>query len=232
MEGVALDKSTTEHQSDIWTPQHTSLESPLCDQADVEREADRWAELWCEQAQYCSPFKVDDAVPQLELLMAPCIRAAADTFPIGTGLGCDNVAPRALSRLSNEVLNALGHVFRACEMAGDWGNIIKLVLIVLLGKPDGGRRPIGLFPTIIRFWMRARVLLARQWEHEHFRPGIFGGTGMGAQRAAWQIAFQAEMAASQQNHYAQAHLDLVKAFEKIPHDKVVAAARKHKYNLT
>ena len=75
---------------------------------------------------------------------------------LGTGLGCDNVAPRALCRLSEKVLDALGRVLRACEDIGDWGIIVELVLLVLLVRPDGGRRPIGLFPTIIRVWMRAR----------------------------------------------------------------------------
>ena len=55
---------------------------------------------------------------------------------------------------------------------------------------------------------------------------------MSAQRAAWQVAFQAETAALEHDDYAQALLDLVKAFEKVPHAKVARAARKHLYNLT
>ena len=55
---------------------------------------------------------------------------------------------------------------------------------------------------------------------------------MGSQRAAWQVAFQAEPAALKSEHYGQSLLDLVKAFEKIQHHKVVTAARKHGYNLT
>ena len=54
---------------------------------------------------------------------------------------------------------------------------------------------------------------------------------MGAQHAAWQVAFRAEVAAHSQLQYAQSLLDLVKAFEKIPHVHVYRAARKHGYNL-
>ncbi len=54
---------------------------------------------------------------------------------------------------------------------------------------------------------------------------------MGAQRAAWQVAFRAESAALNHDHYAQPLLDVVKAFERVPHDRVVASAKKHSYNL-
>ena len=103
--------------------------------------------------------------------------------------------------------------------------------IVLLDKPDGGRRPIGLFPTLIRIWMRARAIIAKRWETQHADPAIHAGEQMGAQRAAWQIAFQAENAHLTEQCYAQALLDLVKCFEKVPHPEFVAAAKKHGYCL-
>jgi len=53
----------------------------------------------------------------------------------------------------------------------------------------------------------------------------FGGAGMGAQRAAWQAAFVAELAYLQRLDHVQILLDLVKAFETIPHCKLIAAAR-------
>jgi len=53
---------------------------------------------------------------------------------------------------------------------------------------------------------------------------------MGAQKAAWQAGFQAEAAALATSNYAQALLDLVKAFEKVPHDVVLRLAAKHEFN--
>ncbi len=49
---------------------------------------------------------------------------------------------------------------------------------------------------------------------------------MGAQRAAWMIAHRAETAARQRLHFGSSLLDLVKAFEKIPHHHIVSAARR------
>ena len=108
---------------------------------------------------------------------------------------------------------------------------MHLVLIVLLAKSDGGRRPIGLFPTLVRLWMRARVQISRSWEAQHMMPSLYGGEGMGAQRAAWQVAFRAEAAARDGMHYAQSLLDLVKAFEMLPHNRIAEAAMRHGYNL-
>eukprot|EP00973_Karenia_brevis_P056666 7882836-Karenia_brevis.AAC.1 len=62
-------------------------------------------------------------------------------------------------------------------------------------------------------------------------PCIFGGAGRGAQRAAWQAAFMAECAALDGQDHAQALLDLVKAFEKIPHHALVSAALAKGYNM-
>ena len=55
---------------------------------------------------------------------------------------------------------------------------------------------------------------------------------MGAQRAAWQAAFRAEAAAAGHGEYGQVLFDLVKAFEKIPHQHLVTAAIRHGYDLS
>jgi hypothetical protein len=43
-------------------------------------------------------------------------------------------------------------------------------MVVLIPKSDGGRRPIGLFPTLIRLWMRIRLEVAQSWLLENDRP--------------------------------------------------------------
>jgi hypothetical protein len=208
----------------------TASAAPLCDQADVEQEADTWAKLWNELNAY--DVLIDPAgSPMPAPIVTSAIRRGAMTFPAGTGLGGDNTSPRAINRLSDEVVHALSQLLMAMEAYGDWAAVFRLVLIVLLPKDDGGRRPIGLFPTVIRLWSRIRVQIAREWEAANPRGCIYGGTDMGAQRAAWQVAFRAENAALTNKQYAQTLLDLVKAFEKVPHHHVVAAARKHGYNL-
>jgi len=109
--------------------------------------------------------------------------------------------------------------------------MLQLVLIVLLPKSDGGRRPIGLFMAVIRIWARARAAVARDWEARNARSTVYGGQGMGAQRASWLSGFRAEAAALSKQSFAQSLLDLVKAFEQVDHGTLIAAAVRHGYSL-
>ena len=70
-------------------------------------------------------------------LAAELIPLAAMTFPGNTGLGHDNIAPRALARLSLAALQALADLYVAFERFGGWPLALDLVLIVLLPKTDG-----------------------------------------------------------------------------------------------
>ena len=97
----------------------------------------------------------------------------------------------------------------AFEKRGAWVDVLNLDLIVLLPKTDGGFRPIGLFPTIIRLWMRARILISKTWEADTAMAEIFGGLGKGAQAAAYQTAMVAETASLDGDAFAASLLDLI-----------------------
>jgi len=205
--------------------------APAGIQQAVEQEADFWASLWKSSMEY----KIKDIQPspndRPKAITAAMIRSACKTFPITTGLGADTIQPRALLRLSDTALEGLANIMNAAEGDGSWPEFSQLVMTVLLPKSDGGRRPIGLFPTLHRVWMRVRRPCIKKWRREHGRPYRYGGAGKGAQRAAWLNAARAEMAVEGGRGYAAVLLDLVKAFEMIPHGHIIEAAKKHGYNL-
>ena len=203
------------------TDQSEDLEVPMSDQAAVDSEAEMWAALWQEAAQYQQPIFGAGLAP-MQTMLPEAIVVAAESFP--TGLGADNIAPRAFARLSSQALVALAALFMAFEAQGKWCEVLNLVLIVLLPKSSGGFRPIGLFPTVIRIWMRARYGLARAWQATHSLPVTFGGVGGSAPYAAWQAAMTAECAALDHLDHVQALIDLVKAFETVPHHILVRFA--------
>jgi hypothetical protein len=54
----------------------------------------------------------------LAILTPVILRRTASTFPVGTGLGADNVSPRSIARLSDELLMALAIVLMKAELLG------------------------------------------------------------------------------------------------------------------
>ena len=77
--------------------------------------------------------------------------------------------------------------------------------------------------------MRARICDVRACEAATALPSIFGGAGMGAQKAAWQVAFSAEAVALTDIDMAESLIDLVKAFETVPHYVLATAAKAKGY---
>ena len=54
-------------------------------------------------------------VEELPELTIEALKAAAKSFPAGTGLGVDNISPRAFLRLSDEALTALTKLLMVIE---------------------------------------------------------------------------------------------------------------------
>ena len=118
----------------IWRPEEPARRELLSDQAETEHEADFWAELWDEKAAYnagCDPLGTSTLAP----LLPWALKQAALSFPAGTGLGADQIAPRAYARLSDHLLRAFCSILMAIELAGSWPQAVQLVIIVLLLPP-------------------------------------------------------------------------------------------------
>ncbi len=154
-----------------------AVATPLNSQEAVDTEADEWAEQWAEgddryPIQWPAAFGARMPDPTVALVMA-----AAFTIPEGTGLGWDNVHPRAIARLPVALVEALIRILLAAELLGQWPRPLALVVIALLAKDDGGFRPIGLFPAWIRLWTRIRRAQAQAWELDNSRTYLYAGNG-------------------------------------------------------
>ena len=81
------------------------LTAPLNDQGNVDKQAAEWGELWQSSAVYTAP--VFDMQLEMFIDMADeIIPQVALTFPGDTGLGQDNIAPRAFTRLAADAIRA------------------------------------------------------------------------------------------------------------------------------
>ena len=92
-----------------------------------------WDDLWQVDKQYWLPIFPQD-VQRLRPLFPCALRSAAASFPVGTGLGADNISPRALTRLSEPALVAFALLLASFGALGKWTQALDLVLIVLLPK--------------------------------------------------------------------------------------------------
>jgi hypothetical protein len=118
------------------------------------------------------------------------------------------------------------------EILGQWPETIGIILICLIPKSDGGRRPIGLLPSVVRWWMRIRLDVVRTWQAANERPFFYAGPRKGAEVAAWKHAARSELAQTQSAiDYAALLLDLVKAFERVPHEWLLAQGVRFQYPL-
>jgi len=169
------------------------------------------------------------------LLRAPTteeIRLVCSTFSRFTAIGTDNLHPRHIGNLSDDALQVLIVIMMTAINVGKLPSAIETILVVLLPKDSGGTRPIGIFTTIVRVFMRwARRAFTDVWEQSVPRPFWFGIKGATVQRGVWRLSLAGEYAKSTGQAAASALIDLEKAFENISFEWLWVSAQKYGYPL-
>ena len=173
----------------------------------MEAELDVWREVWScpEAAQDWTAMPVDAPLPR----PSPGeLRRAARSIKQHTALGGDHLHPRSIALLDDAALEVPAVIFMLVEELGT--PPLRLLVIVLLAKPDGGRRPIGLLTGLMRIWGKLRRRYAREWERGHSRPFFWGEAGRPASGSAHAQALRAEVARARGQAARSALLDMVK----------------------
>ncbi len=111
-----------------------------------------------------------------------------------------------------------------CEILGSIPEVMALVVVVLIAKKAGGRRPVGLLPALYRLWARVRQPCVRRWEADWERRYFSAGRGRSACDIAWLRALRAEYASSVGATAASVMWDLHKAYEHGSHTLLAAEA--------
>ncbi len=86
--------------------------------------------------------------PPPEALMRWAISKACRSFACGTGLGWGALHSRALLLCSDPFMDKILKLLMLCEATCGWPEAVTLIVVVLLPKPHGGFRPIGLLPVL------------------------------------------------------------------------------------
>ncbi len=117
------------------------------------------------------------------------------------------------------------------ESMGIWPAQLMIVLMHLIPKETGGRRPIGLVASFIRLWERVRAPLIRQWRIRSHRGYNWAAPGRNAERAAWIQSIASEAARFRGLESASFLIDMVKAFDSIPLELLWERGQRHGFPL-
>ncbi len=161
----------------------------------VEVERQKWEKLWRPQGTV-RPRPDWGVVEKLPRPTVEQFRRAAKSFPRTTGIGVEGILPTDFEALDDDGVNACIDVMMTCEAIGYVPKVVALVLVKMIPKKDGGRRPIGLLPSLYRIWAKVRRGEVRDWERKWARSYFAAGPGKAAETAAWVSALRAELAAA------------------------------------
>ncbi len=128
-------------------------------------------------------------------------------------MGVEGITLADFDALDDDGIEACISVLMACESVGYIPRLLALVIVKMIPKKDGGRRPIGLMPSLYRIWGKVRADDVRNWERRWAREYFAAGPGKSAESAAWRAALRAELAAASRAESASVLWDLLKCFE-------------------
>ena len=147
-------------------------------------------------------------------------RRAARSFKARTGVGSDEIAPRQFAWLSDELIGAMIRLYGEIERTCIWPRQLCTALIHLIPKVTGGRRPIAIIASFVRIWMKCRKKEVRSWKEKEVCEYDWMGPGKGAEKAVWAQSVREEAIRQRKGHSAAVLLDLTKAFERVPLERV------------
>ena len=191
----------------------------VCDnQRAAEKETQPWHKLWRRDA-----AKLPLVWPKvsrsevLELLPTPEeARATSKRFSPGTALGADIIHPRHLATLDEGSVVLVVAWWALVLWAGEVGGPAALVLVPMIPRPDGAKRPVGLFNGLIRplvGWLRSSA--GAVFSEASDRKFFFGVANRSIEQGVWTSGASAEMARAQGKDGGTAFADISKAYENI-----------------
>ena len=100
------------------------------------------------------------------------LRAVSQSYSPHSATSVDGFYMKHFALLGDGGLEALGVMFGIMESMGALPSQVQTIMVIMLGKPKGGFRPIGLFTSFYRLWAKARRPYAEAWEARNWRPTL------------------------------------------------------------
>ena len=189
--------------------------------AEVEEALREWAKIWKvdqEVQKVDRPWEKEGQV-ELEPLTGSEVGQAALAFKESTGIGSDDIHPRAVARLTEEGKETVAVFLTSAERSRVWPKQAATLLVWLALKEGGGYRPLVLLPSLIRLWEQARHGVLVDWQRNTERSWDATRLQGGSEEAAWEALVMHEagegQAAGEDIAVASTVMDLAKAFETV-----------------
>ena len=194
--------------------QKGDYKEPLGAHDAVNAAAVEWRALW--KADEPAPVLSWPPVPRIPEPSVKRFRAAVRRFPFKTGLGTDNLHPRWLDELSDQTVAAIIRLLWRAEGEGKVPEAVAYIVIHLIPKRGGGRRPIGIAAGLFRGWAKCRREEVQQWETTIEREYWWGVAGKGCEQCIWEHLVVDEAVAGKGLKTATFLSDVLKCFEQVP----------------
>ena len=204
-------------------------------QAIVDYDTQEWKKIWHARVDEASAPWREETIGEEQYLPPPDIeslRAVARKMKKNMATGVDALPPSTISWLSDELLGKVSCFLSEVERLGVWPTQVAQLLICLIPKDSGGRRPIGLLATIVKVWEQSRKQQVRRWRQGCNREYDWMTSRKGSARAVWTQTVLEEAAKQRGLQSAAVLIDLVKAFEMILLGRTWQAAKKYNFPLS
>ena len=141
------------------------------------------------------------------------IRAASNAFSSSTSVAGDGFHPTHFALLSDQGLSTLACLFQAIERIGIFPEQVYWLCFPLIGKPQGGVRPIIAQSGMVRLWEALRYDVVNSFVASVQRPYWADGQKRGAESAVFVQGIRAEAQVNQGNFVGAFFWDGFKFYE-------------------
>ena len=200
----------------------------------VEARAVPWCSLWKIDEPYVETFPLDGPMADLTDLVFPSsfhLQGVLKSYRWSTSVGVDHWPPRLLGFLDDWHLDVLRGIIRSMVCMARSPRHFLHLLAHLIPKSDGGDRPIGVFPTLLRITSRwFRRAYGSVWQGRQPAFAHWGIRDRSIEHGVWRMSAFLEWCRASGRSAACFFLDIAKAFENIEHEVLVRLARKTSFS--
>ena len=167
---------------------------------------------------------------QCARISVEALRATLNKMDASSSIGVDGWKVAEARAMPDAWLLRLSELFEVIERNGTWPEALSMGLISPIPKEEGlgasHTRPITVMSVIYRVWAATRVRELIEWQQAWISDRLYSyRPERGCEDAWWTTALDIEHSLLKGHAIAGLSLDWSKAFDRIPHEILLALAK-------